>query len=351
MNIPPERYPPVEIIIPHYQRRDMLERCLDSLEKTRYPSMCITVVDNGGKHAGLVFMVKRYPNARVLKPGRNRGYAGGCNEALKLSSAEYVVFMNDDTTQDPGWLARLVDAALRYGNAAAFQPKILSSLPAAAGKQVFDYAGGAGGMMDRLGYPWCLGRVFSSREEDHGQYDGGREIFWASGVAMLVKRDAVVKLGGFDEDFFMHMEEIDLCWRMKLAGYQVRSVPESIVFHQGGASLPSGSPEKIYYNHRNNIAMLLKNRGLAGLLWLIPIRVLLEGGAALFYLFQYPGAFKKSRAVLLAALHNFRDRGVILRKRREVQVSRVAREREILRGIPFSCIGRRKAPHPCSAPT
>ncbi len=345
METPLELYPSIEIIIPHFQRHDMLERCLESLEKTDYPSMSITVVDNCGKKAGLVFMVKRYRNAKLLSLQENKGYAGGCNEALRLSSADYVLFMNDDTVHDPLWLRMLADAAFRNPGAAAFQPRILSMRAAAKGKKVFDYAGAAGGMIDRLGYPWCLGRVFSSQEEDCGQYDTEREIFWASGVAMLVKRDVALKFGGFDEDFFMHMEEIDLCWRMKLAGYRVRSVPSSVVWHEGGASLSAGSAEKIYLNHRNNIAMVLKNRGLAGLLWSMPLRMALEVAAAVFYLTQYPDALKKSNAVFRAAMHNFRNRATILGKRRNVQDSRVNSDRELFQGLPLTCATRRKEGH------
>ena len=143
--------PSVDIIIPHFKRRDMLERCLDSLEKTIYPSMSILVVDNGGSQAGLVFLVKRYRNARLLRLPENRGYAGGCNEGLKHSSADYVVFMNDDTEHDPLWLDSLVSAALEDKDIGALQPKILSLKDYKKGKKVFEYAGGAGGMIDRMG--------------------------------------------------------------------------------------------------------------------------------------------------------------------------------------------------------
>jgi hypothetical protein len=210
------------------------------------------------------------------------------------------------------------------------------------GKRVFDYAGAAGGMSDRLGYPYCLGRVFSSVEEDKGQYDAGQEIFWASGVAMFAKRSVVEELGGFDEDFFMHMEEIDLAWRMRLKGYHIRSVPSSVVIHEGGASLSRGSAEKVYFNHRNNIAMLLKNRGMAGLLWIIPLRLCLEIAAALFYLTQYPGALAKSHAVIQAAIDLLKDWPETMKKRRQVQSTRVVRDREIFRHLPLLCIFRRK---------
>lgn len=334
-------YPSVDIIIPHYKRRDMLERCLDSLERTRYSSMGIIVVDNGGTEAGLVFLVKRYRNARLLRLSENRGYAGGCNAGLKSSSADYVVFLNDDTEHDPMWLEQLVRTALENEHIGALQPKILSLKSYRKGQHIFDYAGAAGGMIDLLGYPWCLGRTFSKVESDKGQYDIGQDIFWASGVAMFVKRALAEELGGFDEDFFMQMEEIDLSWRMKLAGYHVRSVPSSVVLHEGGASLPGGSAEKIYLNHRNNVAMLLKNRGTAGLLWVIPVRLLLDLAAALFYLTQFPGGIKKCGAVFHAWIVNVRMFSVTMKKRRTIQASRVISDREVFRRLPLSLLAGR----------
>ena len=334
-------YPSVDIIIPHYQRRDMLERCLDSLEKTNYPSMSILVVDNGGSQAGLVFLVKRYRNARLLRLPENRGYAGGCNEGLKHSSADYVVFMNDDTEHDPLWLDALVRAALEDKDIGALQPKILSLKDYNKGKKIFEYAGAAGGMIDRMGYPWCLGRKFSTIEQDRGQYDGGQDIFWASGVAMFVKRTVAEELGGFDDEFFMQMEEIDLSWRMKLAGYHVRSVPSSVVLHEGGASLHGGSAEKIYFNHRNNIAMILKNRSTAGLLWVIPLRLLLEFAAAVFYLTQFPRALKKSGAVFRALAYNIRKLASTIKKRQKIQAMRIVGDRTIFCHSPISLIARR----------
>ncbi len=334
-------YPSVDIIIPHYQRRDMLERCLDSLEKTSYPSMSILVVDNGGSQAGLVFLVKRYRNARLLRLPENRGYAGGCNAGLKNSSADYVVFMNDDTEHDPLWLDTLVRAALEDKDIGALQPKILSLKDYNKGKKIFEYAGAAGGMIDRMGYPWCLGRKFSTIEQDRGQYDGGQDIFWASGVAMFVKRTVAEELGGFDDEFFMQMEEIDLSWRMKLAGYHVRSVPSSVVLHEGGASLHGGSAEKIYFNHCNNIAMILKNRSTAGLLWVIPLRLLLEFAAAVFYLTQFPGALKKSGAVFRALAYNIRKLASTMKKRQKIQAMRIVGDRTIFCHSPISLIARR----------
>jgi len=341
MNLPEQHYPSVDIIIPYFKRRDMLERCLDSLVKTLYTSMNIVVVDNGGKEAGLVFLVKRYRNTQLLRLPENRGYAGGCNAGLKNSLADYVVFMNDDTVHDPHWLDRLVTAALEDERTAALQPKILSLKAHGKGKKVFDYAGAAGGMIDRLGYPWCLGRTFSTLEFDKGQYDIGQNIFWASGVAMFVKRAVAEELGGFDEDFFMQMEEIDLSWRMQLAGYNVRSVPSSLILHEGGASLPSGSAEKIYFNHRNNIAMLLKNRGAAALLWVLPLRFMLDVAAAIAYLVQGTGGIKKSGAVFRAFSTNIQQISGTFEKRKKVQNSRVVDDRTIFLRSPLSQMFRR----------
>ena len=196
-------------------------------------------------------------------------------------------------------------------------------------------------MIDRMGYPWCLGRKFSTIEQDRGQYDGGQDIFWASGVAMFVKRTVAEELGGFDDEFFMQMEEIDLSWRMKLAGYHVRSVPSSVVLHEGGASLHGGSAEKIYFNHRNNIAMILKNRSTAGLLWVIPLRLLLEFAAAVFYLTQFPGALKKSGAVFRALAYNIRKLASTIKKRQKIQAMRIVGDRTIFCHSPISLIARR----------
>ncbi len=334
--------PSVDIIIPYYRRRDMLERCLDSLEQCSYPSMGIIVVDNGGTEAGLVFLVKRYRNARLLRLAENRGYAGGCNAGLKSSTADYVVFMNDDTEHDLLWLEQLVSVALEDDHIGALQPKILAMKPYKKGKKVFDYAGAAGGMIDCLGYPWCLGRTFSGVELDKGQYDSEQDIFWASGVAMFVQRVVAEGLGGFDEDFFLQMEESDLSWRMQLAGYRVRSVPSSVVLHEGGASLPGGSVEKIYFNHRNNVVMLLKNLGTARLLRVIPLRLLLDVAAAFFYLTQFPGGLKKSGAVFRAWWFTIRSIAATMKKRRMVQSTRVVGDRTIFRHSPLSFIARRR---------
>ncbi len=335
----PGKIPPVEIIIPHYRGAIMLERCLDSLVHTRYPAMYICIVDNcSGERDALDGLKRKFGGLRVISLPENRGYAGGCNSALFSSSADYVVFMNDDIVADPSWLEPLVAVAEADPAIAALQPKILSLQAMLEGKMVFDYAGGAGGLLDRLGYPYCYGRTFYRTENDTGQYDSGQDIFWASGVAMFARREVVADIGGFDEDFFMHMEEIDLCWRTLLRGYRILSVPSSRVYHEGGASLAEGTPEKIYLNHRNNIAMLLKNRSATALSWVLPLRLALECAAAVRYLAGDRYRTRSVLSVLRALLDNMRQLPGTLRKRKNVQGRREVADTTLFRKAPFSVV-------------
>lgn len=332
--------PPVTIIIPHFNRRDMLGRALASLSRTRYPAFDIIVVANGGSDAALQQLVAECSGSisvRLVVPERNGGYAGGCNEGLRHTEAGFVVFMNDDTLHDPDWLMPLVTAAEADPGIAVLQPKILSCDFAPSGKPLFDYAGAAGGMIDRLGYPYCFGRTFTTREEDHGQYDSPRDLFWASGAALFARRELVVDAGGFDDSFFMQMEEIDLCWRLLMAGYRIRSVPGSVIRHEGGASLAIQSAEKIFFNHRNNLLMLLKNRSGAALMLLFPLRLLLDFAAMGYYVGR-KGAERRGlpQAVWLALLDAVRRLPSVIRQRRLVQQQRKVPDRLLFQGKPFS---------------
>lgn len=333
-------HPPVDVVIPHYRNIRSLERCLCSLGKTHYPSLNVLVVDNGGA-SGLSEIVAHFPGVRLLELSGNQGYAGGCNAGFHVSVAEFVVFMNDDTLHDPFWLDELIDAAQSDERVAALQPKILSLQEREKGRSVFDYAGAAGGMIDRFGYPWCLGRSFFGVEDDTGQYDAPREIFWASGAAMLVRRKLFLEVGGFDDSFFMHMEEIDLCWRFRLAGYRVRSVPSSVVYHEGGASLAHGSPVKSYYNHRNNLRMLVKNLQIGSLAAVLFVRLLLEPVAALFYLLKRGGGIAEALSVARAFFDVVGEMPHLIRCRRAVQATRRRSDRELFSGMPLSVLLRR----------
>ena len=328
--------PAVTVIIPHLRNRPMLDACLDALRETTFTDFAVLVVDNGGKESDLAGIEHDRPDISVLRLPANAGYAGGCNAGLRQLSSPYVFFLNDDTVVEPDWLGHLVEAAECDSAVVALQPKILSLPERRKGRRVFDYAGAAGGLIDRLGYPYCLGRSFGRREEDRGQYDQPRDIFWASGVALFARRDVIVKQGGFEAGFFMHMEEIDLCWRMLLAGYKVRSMPQSVVWHEGGASLQEGSPLKIYYNHRNALLTLLRNRSAVPLALLLPPRLMLEAAAMLYYLAGGKEGVARAAQVARAFIDVLRRLPETLRQRRAIQRTRTISDRELFRDAPLS---------------
>jgi len=249
----------------------------------------------------------------ILRNPCNLGFAGGCNVGLRYSDAPYVVLLNNDTQVTRGWLSRLVEVMEEDRRIGVCQPKLLSLRYPGH----FDYAGGMGGLIDLLGYPFAIGRLFKKLEPDRGQYDGRYDIFWASGTACMIRRSVLDEVGLLDEEFFAHMEEIDLNWRMQLAGYRVVSTSESVVYHQSGWTLAHESFRKIYLNHRNNWVMLLKNYQAANLLWIVPWRLLLDVltiGASLLM-----GQWKRAWAVLRAFFYILTHLGPIVRKRLATQ--------------------------------
>ena len=182
-------------------------------------------------------------------------FAGGYNKAVELIDSTYTILLSSDVEVAPNWLPPIVKELKENSNTGACQPKVRSYYK----RNEFEYAGAAGGFIDNWGVPFCRGRVFSVSEEDHGQYEGRAEIFWASGCCFAINKSAWIKAGGLDTDFFAHMEEIDLCWRMQGLGYDIVSIPESVVYHMGGQTLSYDNPKKLYLNCRNNYAMLVKN--------------------------------------------------------------------------------------------
>ena len=284
---------PVTIVIPHF-RTEVLSDCLQSLFAHSCWPLRVIVVDDGGGAPSLQMARARFPDIEVLSNEGNRGFSYSCNRGLETARTEYSVLLNDDTRVTPNWLQPLVAAADDDDAVAACQPKLLSPAGAAA----FDYSGAAGGYIDRLGYTFCRGRLLDAVETDRGQYDAPADLFWTCGSAMLVRTEAVRKVGLLDLDFFMHFEEIDLCWRLRLAGYRLVAVPSSVVFHHAGRSLPAASFRKGYLNHRNNLAMLFKNLPHRTLLWLLPARGLLELAAVLNYLLS--GRLRAAAAPLAA---------------------------------------------------
>ena len=243
----------LSVVILNWNGRKHLERFLPSVVEHTSGDAEVVVADNGSSDDSLVWLRVKYPEVRVIVLDRNYGFAGGYNRALKQIESDYVLLLNSDVEVTAGWLQPLVEVLDNYPNVAAVAPKLRS----VERRDEFEYAGAAGGFIDYLGYPFCRGRILSTVERDEGQYDDRREIFWASGAALCCRRELFVELGGFDEDFFAHMEEIDLQWRMQLAGWKIMVEPRSVVYHLGGGTLPASS-RKIYLNHRNNLAMLYK---------------------------------------------------------------------------------------------
>ena len=243
----------VAVVILNWNGRKHLEQFLGSVVRHTADDAEVVVADNGSTDDSLLWMRINHPDVRIVTLDRNYGFAGGYNRALKEIEAEYVVLLNSDVEVTEGWLQPLVEVLDNNKDVAAVAPKLRSYL----NRSEFEYAGAAGGFIDYLGYPFCRGRILSTVEEDEGQYDDSREVFWASGAAMCCRRECFLELGGFDEDYFAHMEEIDLQWRMQLAGWRIMVEPRSVVYHLGGGTLPV-SANKIYLNHRNNLAMLYK---------------------------------------------------------------------------------------------
>ena len=317
--------PLVSIIIPHYRGKEILDDCFDALKKTTYKNTEIILVDNATCDHSLEGVEAVYPDISIVRNEKNLGYAGGCNSGFRRAKGEFVIFLNDDTVVTENWLQPLVEQCTADASVAAVQPKILSRIQ----EGYFDYAGGAGGLMDRFGYPFAKGRIFFTLEKDHQQYDESSDIFWASGTAMLVRRTILEEVGLFDEDFFAHMEEIDLNWRFHMSGYRVMSAPASVIYHRSGATLKPDSPQKLYLNHRNSLIMLIKNYSVKSLLWIFPVRIILEIVTLIYALVKRD--FKRFNAAtkgLWYVLMNFRQ---IKKKRQHVQKLRKLTDRQILR--------------------
>ncbi len=243
------------VVILNWNGRKMLERFLPSVVANTQGDDAVIIADNGSTDDSVAFLQQAYPQLRIIQMDKNYGFAEGYNKALALVDAEYFVLLNDDVEVTPGWIDPVLDLMQSDPLIAIAQPKLMMY----DHRDLFEYAGGAGGFIDQYGYPFCRGRMFNTLETDHGQYNDACDIFWASGAAMFVKSKVWKELGGLDGDFFAHMEEIDFCWRAKNQGYRAMYCPQSTVYHVGGGTLPKSSPMKTYLNFRNNLALLSKN--------------------------------------------------------------------------------------------
>lgn len=314
------------VIIPHYNGWEILHRCLVSLESSGDQGYSVYLVDNGSSDGSPQQARTVHPWINVISAGSNLGFAGGCNLGIRSTEEEFVVLLNNDTEVEPGWLAELVQAMDFDPRIAAAQPKIRWL----KNKEMLDYAGGAGGLMDIYGYPFCRGRLFETLEPDQGQYDHSpADIFWASGSVAIFRRSALEESGLLDETFFMHMEEIDLCWRLHLLGYRVVAVPKALVCHLSGGSLPAGQYLKMYLNHRNSLLMLLKNYSLPTLSWIWPVRMALELAALAKAVASRNWTW--ARAIVSANCWIMEHQIKILNQRRRVQRLRRLSDLEIMK--------------------
>ena len=315
---------PVTVVIPHYTAGILVD-CLAALERFSPSDVRVIVVADCPGAPSVAAATAAFPRVEFLPNQRRLGFSGSCNRGLEAVETPYAVLLNDDTLVTRGWLEPLLAKAESNPQVAACQAKLLS--PVRAG--LFDDGGAAGGYIDALGYPFCRGRLFDRVERDEGQYDGSAALFWACGSAMFLRMAAVRQVGLLDLDYFLHMEEIDLCWRLHLAGYRVEAVPASVVYHHSGFSMRPHTFVRNYLKHRNNLIMVCKNMDVGQLAWVLPLRFLLELMASVGYLFkgQWRSVLAPVAGIAWCLIH---PRNV-LRRRRQSQA--VRREPIRLRGV------------------
>lgn len=304
--------PKIAIVILNWNGVRLLPQFLPSvIEFSKNNSTEIVVADNGSTDESLSLLRNDFPEVKILDLKQNFGFARGYNEALNQIDADYFVILNSDVEVTSGWLESPIHLMEADSAIASVQPKILSYLQ----KTHFEYAGAAGGFIDRFGYPFCRGRIFNEVEADNGQYDNSMDIFWTTGACMFVRARLFHEVGGFDSDFWAHMEEIDFCWRLKNRGYRVVFTPESIVYHLGGGTLSYDNPQKLFLNFRNNLWLLYKNLPGNQLFHILFIRMILDGVAAIKLLTEFN--LNGIRSVLKAHYHFFRSLPELQRKRRQ----------------------------------
>lgn len=302
----------IAVVILNYNGEKLLQQFLPAVVQYS-PEADVIIADNGSDDQSLQFVRTHFPQVIPLALGENAGFCGGYNKALRQITAEYYMLLNSDVEVTPHWLEPLVSMLDANPGIAAIQPKILSYRD----KNFFEYAGAGGGFLDTLGYPFCRGRVFDHVEEDRGQYNDERPVFWATGACMMIRSEKFHQHGGFDEDLFAHMEEIDLCWKLNRSGDQVYYSGRSTVYHLGAGTLGYHHPHKTYLNFRNGLSLIFKHLDSRELAYKLPLRIILDWLAAVFFLFR--GEWPNFMSVLRAHRHFFRQLGSLRRKRRVIR--------------------------------
>ena len=272
------------VVVLNWNGKAWLEKFLANLVKHSQEAT-VFVADNASTDDSVDFVKSNFPSVKIIINASNGGYAKGYNDPLKQIDAEYCVLINSDIEVTEDWLSPIIDLMDSDNKIAACQPKVLDY----NNRSKFEYAGASGGFIDNLGYPFCRGRIFDDIEQDSGQYNDAIEVFWATGACLFVRASRFNTIGGLDEDFFAHQEEIDLCWRLKNKGYKIMVQPKSVVYHVGGGTLNADSPFKTHLNFRNNLFMLFKNLPTSSLFTTIPTRLVLDGVAALTFLKKEKG--------------------------------------------------------------
>jgi GT2 family glycosyltransferase len=300
----------LSVVILNYNGKGFLEKFLP-LVIEHANGHEIIVADNCSTDASVPFLKENFPHIRLIQNQSNGGFAKGYNDALKFVESEFYILLNSDIEVSENWIAPLLEE-MKNPKVAGCQPKILSY----QNKNNFEHAGASGGFLDKDYFPFCRGRIFQKIEEDKGQYNNALEVFWATGAALLIRAELYHKAGGLDEDFFAHMEEIDLCWRLKKQNFQFKVVPQSVVYHVGGGTLDYSSPFKTYLNFRNSLFMIIKNH--EG--WLFPKllrRLVLDGIAGIRFLVR--GEMKQLGSILKAHFAVYSKFGLMLKKRKMIR--------------------------------
>ena len=283
----------IAVVILNWNGEKLLEQFLPSIAKYS-PEAEIYVADNASTDDSVSYLKAFFPTVKIIQNESNLGFAEGYNEALKHVDSDIFALVNSDIEVTENWLKPIIATFENEPKTAIIQPKLLDFKR----KEYFEYAGAAGGFIDKYGYPYCRGRVFDTLEKDNGQYDDNCEIFWASGACFFIRSSVYKELNGFDADFFAHQEEIDLCWRAFNKGHKIKYNSQSVVYHVGGATLQQGNPKKTFLNFRNSLLMLLKNLPKNRLHWILFCRFVLDGLAGIQFLFQ--GKFQHFWAILKA---------------------------------------------------
>lgn len=327
MNLQTKKNIKIAVVILNWNGKNYLEKFLPILIRhSKSEFVEIYVADNGSTDNSVNLLQSSFPEIKIILIDRNYGFAGGYNKALDQIDAEYYIILNSDVEVTENWIFPIINKMDEDHSVAAAMPKIKSY----HNKDYFEYAGAAGGFIDKFGYPFCRGRILDKIEQDLGQYNNESEIFWASGACLFIRSEVFHYHKGFDDVFFAHMEEIDLCWRIKNTGKKIMYYPESEIYHVGGGALPNKSPQKLYLNYRNNLLMLFKNLSRSKLIQILFIRMVLDGFSAFIYLikFQFPDFL----AVLKAHRSFYKLISKYRKKRKKILIKSNFTHKEIYKG-------------------